>query len=67
MGMFNFVKCVVEKNKVYCTDADGNIYEMPLPKKISVPDCPACVIQKFLAQKGETTAIPRKGTKRSRL
>jgi hypothetical protein len=59
MGVFDFVKYVVEKDKVYCTDMKGNIYEMYLPKKISVPDCPACVIRKFLAQKNEMADIGR--------
>jgi hypothetical protein len=57
MGVFDFVKCVVEEDRVYCTDAEGNIYEMPLPKKISVPDCPTRVIQKFLAQKDARAAM----------
>jgi hypothetical protein len=49
MGDFDFVKCVVENEKVYCTDAEGNIYEMPLPKKISVHECPQCAVTKLLA------------------
>jgi hypothetical protein len=56
MGVLDFTKFVVAENKVYCTDAEGNIYEMPLPKKIAVPDCPAGVIKTFLAQKDEGDA-----------
>lgn len=49
MGIFNFVKCIIENDKVYCTDADGNIYVMSLPKEISVGDCPPDVIRELLA------------------
>jgi hypothetical protein len=50
MGDFDFVRCVVEDNRVYCTDADGDVYTMPLPEKIPVTECPACVIKKLLAK-----------------
>jgi hypothetical protein len=58
MSEFDFVKCVIEDDRVYCTDAAGDIYEMPLPKKISVHDCPVCVIRKFLSKIDMLTGMP---------
>jgi hypothetical protein len=51
MGDFDFDKCVVENGKVYCTDTEGNIYEMPIPKKIEAGECPTCAIMKLLLSK----------------
>jgi hypothetical protein len=55
MSRFNFVKRAVENGTVYCLDAAGDIYEMPLPKKISVNACPASVVKKFLSKDGSIT------------
>jgi hypothetical protein len=49
MGDFDFAKSVVENGKVYCTDSTGNIYEMSLPRWVSVQECPQGVITKLLA------------------
>jgi hypothetical protein len=57
MGVFDFTKYVVKEDKVYCTDAEGDIYEVSFPKKIPVSDCPACVIKMFLAQKDRGDAV----------
>jgi hypothetical protein len=50
MNEFDFDKCVAENGKVYCTDMEGNVYEMPMPKKIEISDCPACAIKKLLSK-----------------
>jgi hypothetical protein len=48
--VFNFVKCVIEKRRIYGLDRDGVIYEMSMPKAIPASDCPACVVKAFLAR-----------------
>jgi hypothetical protein len=49
-GEFDFDKCVIENGKVYCTDTEGNIYEMPNLKKIEAGECPPCAIKKLLSK-----------------
>lgn len=59
MGDFDFDKCTVENDMLYCTDKDGDVYEMPLPKKITVYECSACTLKKLLAARG-VNKMPRK-------
>jgi hypothetical protein len=57
MCIFDFTRCVVEEEKVYCTDANGSIYVMSQPERIPVSDCPVGVVERFLAT---SSAIKRR-------
>jgi hypothetical protein len=49
-GRFNFVRCAAENGAVYCLDAEGGIWELPLPKRISAYECPATALKSFLSK-----------------
>jgi hypothetical protein len=49
MSEFDFVRCVVDNEHVYCTDAEGNVYRIPLPEEIPVSECPQQVLKRLLA------------------
>jgi hypothetical protein len=58
MREFDFVKGVIEDDRMYCVSAAGDIYEMSAPERIDAHNCPNSVIRKFLSKIDMLTGIP---------